>query len=160
MPDIAIVPARDEHKDAIMATLESANMHHIPSKEMPSLDLSHAFVALMDGVVVGFSGIKMLAPVDGVGRAKTTLLAVLPEFRKHGIGRMLQERRMLAAIDLGAQVLITNADRPETIGWYKKHFGYREVGHVKKDHEFGLADVHEWTTLETDLLTWRASHDG
>ncbi|HEY6770967.1 MAG TPA: hypothetical protein VI035_00800 [Solirubrobacterales bacterium] len=41
----------------------------------------------------------------------------------------------------GATRVITNADRPETIAWYKRHFGYREVGEVAKLHEFGLPDV-------------------
>lgn len=156
MSDIRIIPAHAEYRGDIMAVLETANMHHIPSKEMPSLDLSHAWVALQDNKVVGFSGFKMLDAT----RAKTTLLAVLPKYRKHGLGRMLQEKRMVAAARLGATVLVTNADRPETIDWYKKYFGYRVVGHVKKDHEFGLVDVNQWTTLETDLTAWRESHDG
>ena len=155
MPDIAILPARDAHRDEIMAVLETANMHHIPSAEMPALDLRHAWVAVMTGRVVGFCGLTML---DGC-RAKTTLLAVLPECRRYGIGRRLQEKRMLAALDLGATTLITNADRPETIAWYRKHFGYREMGHLKKAHEFGLPDVDQWTPLATDLVAWREQHD-
>ena len=156
MPDIVIIPALDQHRDDIMAVLETANMHHIPSREMPALDLSHGWVALLDDKIIGFSGFKM---IDST-RAKTTLLAVLPSSRKHGIGRMLQEKRMLAAVELGAKTLTTNADQPETIGWYTKYFGYRKVGHLAKEHEFGLANIHEWATLEADLLAWIKSHDG
>lgn len=155
MPDIAIIPASEAHRDAIMAALETANMHHIPSREMPELDLRHAWVAVMAGEVVGFSGISML----DAHRAKTTLLVVLPRHRQYGIGRRLQEKRMLAAMELGATTLITNADRPEAITWYTKYFGYREVGRLAKEHEFGLPDVHEWTTLETDLVAWKEHHD-
>lgn len=151
MPEISIIPARDELRDDIIRVLEPTNMHHIPSPEMPELDLTHAWVALVDGEVVGFSAIKMIDE----STAKTTLLAVLPEHRKHGLGRLLQEKRMLAAWELGATKLITNADRPPTIAWYKKWFGYQEVGKLKKEHEFGLPEVDEWTTLETDLSTWR-----
>ena len=50
--------------------------------------------------------------------------------------------------------MITNADRPDTIDWYKKHFGYEKVGSIPKEHEFGLPDVHEWTTLRTNLKEW------
>ncbi len=152
----SLIPARDEHRDAIMAVLKTANMHHIPSQEMPHLDLRHAWVAVMDDTIVGFSAITMLDET----RAKTTLLAVLPECRKHGIGRMLQERRMHAAIELGATTLTTNADRPETIDWYMKYFGYQKIGYLKKNHEFGLPRVDEWTTLLTDLLAWSKHHDG
>ncbi|MDC0336213.1 GNAT family N-acetyltransferase [Pseudodesulfovibrio sp.] len=155
MPEIEIIPATSAHRDDIMAVLETANMHHIPSKEMPELDLTHAWVALKDGQVVGFTGLTMLDDT----RAKTTLLAVLPEYRQHGFGRMLQEKRMRAAIYLGAETLITNADNPKVIAWYTKFFGYRELKTIPKEHEFGLADVHEWTTLEADLLAWRDRND-
>jgi hypothetical protein len=53
--------------------------------------------------------------------------------------------------DAGATRVITNADRPETIAWYERHFGYRRVGEVEKLHEFGLPDVDRWTTLEAPL---------
>jgi len=90
---------------------------------------------------------------DGDGLAgKTTLLAVLPEQRKLGIGRALQELRMDLMRDAGATRVITTADRPETIAWYERHFGYRRVGEVEKIHEFGLPDVDHWTTLEAPLV--------
>jgi uncharacterized protein (DUF849 family) len=54
----------------------------------------------------------------------------------------------------GCKVVITNADRPETIVWYKKHFGYHEVGKLPKLCYFGLETVHEWTTLECDLIDY------
>ena len=53
-------------------------------------------------------------------------------------------------ITLGAKKVVTNADRPKSINWYKKQ-GYVEVGSYPKIHEFGLPDVHEWTTLELML---------
>ena len=53
--------------------------------------------------------------------------------------------------DAGATRVITNADRPETIEWYQRHFGYRVVGELAKLHEFGLPDVDRWTTLEASL---------
>jgi hypothetical protein len=53
--------------------------------------------------------------------------------------------------DAGATSVVTNADRPETIAWYERHFGYRRVGEVAKVHEFGRPDVDRWTTLEAPL---------
>lgn len=53
--------------------------------------------------------------------------------------------------DGGATRVVTNADRPETIAWYQRHFGYRIVGETDKAHEFGLRDVDRWTTLEAPL---------
>ena len=53
--------------------------------------------------------------------------------------------------EAGAARVLTNADRPATIAWYERHFGYRRVGEVRKLHEFGLRDVDRWTTLEASL---------
>jgi ribosomal-protein-alanine N-acetyltransferase len=153
--EVVIEAATEADVPAILEVLKTANMHHVPSEEMPDPDWKRFFVARSGGEVLGAAGYTMVSP----GTAKTTLMAVRPEARRLGLGRRLQERRMLAALDEGAETLTTNADIPETIAWYKKHFGYREIGRIKKLHEFGRADVHEWTTLETDLREWRKSRD-
>jgi N-acetylglutamate synthase-like GNAT family acetyltransferase len=153
--EVVIEPARKEDVPEILAIMKTANMHHVPSPEMPELDWRCFFVAKIEGKMVGAAGYKVLSATE----AKTTLMVVYPDFRKHGIGKMLQERRMLAVSNLGIKVLITNADIPETIAWYKKHFGYREMGKIKKIHEFGRPDIDEWITLKTDLLEWRKYHD-
>lgn len=151
-PDDGIIFEKAVHDDvpAIMSLLETANMHYVPSEEMPDLGLENCYVARQDGRVVGMCGFKMLSDDQG----KTTLMVVAPDCRGKGLGLRLQRERVLVMADLGARTVITNADRPETIEWYKKHFGYREVGHVDKTHEFGLRDVGRWTTLEMDVKGW------
>jgi ribosomal-protein-alanine N-acetyltransferase len=138
-----IGPAREEDIPEILEIMKTANMHNVPSPEMPELDWKCFFVARKDGKIVGAAGYKILSDT----KAKTTLMVVHPEYRRFGIGRMLQERRMLAMSEQGVDI-------PETIVWYKKHFGYREVGKLKKVHEFGRPDIDEWTTLETNLSEW------
>jgi hypothetical protein len=44
----------------IIDILATANMHHIPSEEMPTLDLEKCFVAKVDGKIVGVGGYKMI----------------------------------------------------------------------------------------------------
>ncbi|MHC1702107.1 MAG: GNAT family N-acetyltransferase [Humidesulfovibrio sp.] len=151
MNAVAIQPAAPGDWPEILAVLQTANMHHIPSPEVPELDLACTFVARLEGRVVGVAGYKVLS----ASLAKTTLLAVLPEVRRHGVGRRLQERRMDALCELGIRTLSTNSDRPETIAWYEKHFGYVRVGSLPKLHPFGHEGIAEWTTLETDLTRWR-----
>lgn len=151
---INIEPAKEKDIPEILGIMKTANMHNVPSAEMPELDWNCFFVAVLDGKIVGAAGYKILSPTE----AKTTLMAVLPEYRRFGLGRSLQERRMAALSEMGIRVLITNADIPETIAWYKKHFGYREIGRLKKVHAFGRADIDEWTTLLTDLDIWRKDH--
>jgi uncharacterized protein (DUF849 family)/ribosomal protein S18 acetylase RimI-like enzyme len=147
-----IRPARlPADRRPMLDILETVNMHRVPSPEMDDFDVGHWFVAEVGGEMVGVAGYRILR--DGSGLAgKTTLLAVLPEHRELGIGRALQELRMELMRDAGATRVITNADRPETIAWYERHFGYRRVGEVEKVHEFGLPDVDTWTTLEAPLV--------
>jgi 3-keto-5-aminohexanoate cleavage enzyme len=139
--------AQKDDVPAILKVLENYNMHHVPSPEMPDLDYRFFYVALVDEKVVGACGYKLLSPETG----KTTLLGVEPAYSRLGIGMTLQAKRMAAMKSLGCEKLITNADRPETIRWYQKHFGYRPVGTIQKEHSFGLDEVDHWTTLETDL---------
>ena len=145
--DTKIEPATDRDIPIILELMKTANMHYIPSPEMPDIDWRCFFVAKLDGRIVGAAGYKIFSPTE----AKTTLMAVHPDYRRHGIGRALQERRMSALRQKGIKRLITNADIPETISWYKRHFGYKEIGKLKKLHEFGRSDIDEWITLETDL---------
>jgi 3-keto-5-aminohexanoate cleavage enzyme len=130
-----------------MKVMEYWNMHHIPSPEMETLDLSCFFIARVSGNPAGAAGYKILGPSEG----KTTLLGIVPEFSGMGIGRELQNARLEAMYRAGVKKVTTNADRPETILWYRKHYGYRETGSLKKLCEFSLPDVDRWTTLEMDL---------
>lgn len=156
MPEsYTIRPACQEDLPAMLEVLKTVNMHHIPSAEMPELDWQCCFVAEVGGRVVGMSGYKVLSATEG----KTTLLAVLPEYRRSGIGRALQVKRMQVLLDRDIRFLTTNADRPETIAWYKKYFGYQEIGSLPKEHEFGRPDVDSWTTLKTDLVAWDKAHE-
>ena len=150
-PGYSIRPADPERDRAqMLRVLEPANMHHVPSPEMDDFDVGHWFVAESGGEIVGVAGYRLLRTPEGPA-GKTTLLAVDPAQRSKGIGRALQELRMELMRDAGAKRVVTNADRPETIAWYERHFGYRRVGSVAKVREFGLPDVDCWTTLEASL---------
>ncbi|MCG8343914.1 MAG: GNAT family N-acetyltransferase [Chlorobiales bacterium] len=142
-----IEKASRNDREAILKVMEPWNMHHVPSEEMDELDLSCFFVARVSGNIVGAAGYKLLTTEKG----KTTLLGIRPEFSGMGLGRALQDARLEAMYALGIKRVVTNADRPETIIWYKKHYGYREIGSLKKICDFGLSDVDHWTTLEMDL---------
>lgn len=152
---ILIEPAREEDRSAILEVMRPYNMHHVPSPEMPELDLDCFYVARSDGKVVGAAGYRILSPETG----KTTLLGILPEYSGQGIGKELQLRRMRTMHEAGVRLLTTNADRPDTILWYRKHFGYRPVGMLAKICPFGLTDVDHWTTLQTDLDAFFANLD-
>jgi ribosomal-protein-alanine N-acetyltransferase len=145
--------ARAEDRAAIFRVLEFVNFHNVPSPEMPVFDLAEVFVAEVDGTIVGVAGWTLL----GDGRGKTTLMAVDPAFRRYGIGARLQSMRMRVMRDAGCRTVITNADLPDTIAWYEKKFGYRQIGTLAKIHEFGDPMVDHWTTLECDLDAWDAA---
>ncbi len=138
---------------AILSVMEPWNMHHVPSAEMEELDLSCFFVARLAGHIAGAAGYKLLSPGEG----KTTLLGIRPEFSGMGIGKALQDARLEAMYEAGVRRVLTNADRPETILWYKKHYGYYQIGILKKICDFSLSDVDHWSTLEMDLESYMLS---
>ena len=150
---LIIEKSRPEDRPRIFELLEQANMHNIPSPEMPEVTWENYFVAHLDGEVVGFCGYKVLSPTA----AKTELMVVDRKCRGMGVGYKLQERRMEDMLARGIRTLTTNADLPPSIAFYKKHFGYREVGTLDKIHEFGDPDIDHWTTLEVDLVEWDAN---
>ena len=145
--NFTIENAKQNDFNEIIAVLKPWNMHYIPSVEMEMIDFNTFFVAKMDGRIVGVSGYKILSE----GKGKTTLLAVYPEFQGSGIGKALQDRRLEAMFKAGVKKVITNADRPDIILWYKKHYGYYKIGTLQKEASFGLDDISYWTTLEMDL---------
>jgi len=147
---LVIDKACPEDRPRIFELLEQANMHHIPSPEMPEVSWDNYFVARLDGKVVGFSGYKVLSATE----AKTELMVVDTKCRGLGVGFKLQERRMEDMLSRGVRTLTTHADLPATIAFYKKYFGYIEVGKLAKLHEFGDADIDQWTTLQSDLIAW------
>ncbi|MBT8420207.1 MAG: GNAT family N-acetyltransferase [Gammaproteobacteria bacterium] len=153
--DYCIEPASQADGEAILSVLRHFNMHHVPSVEMERLDLKCFFIARLQGSIVGAAGYKIISETEG----KTTLFGVLPEYCGLGIGKKLQHKRMEAMYKAGVKKVTTNADRPETILWYKKHYGYHQIGSLKKLCSFGLEDVDHWTTLQTNLDDYFAHHE-
>lgn len=147
---VAIEKLRDSDKPQVMTLLKQVNMHDVPSPEMPEISWENYAVIRMDGKVVGFCGYKVLSDCE----AKTELMAVDKACRGMGLGVKLQTYRMEQMARRGIKTLITNCDRPESIAWYMKHFGYEKVGKLKKEHEFGAPDIDCWTTLQVDLEKW------
>jgi len=147
----SIEKAQEKDVPSIFRILKQVNMHHIPSKAMPRLTLENYFVAKnKDEEVIGFSGYEILSK----HLANTELMAVDEKYRGKSIGYLLQVRRMEDILSKGISLLTTNTDLPESIRWYKKHFGYKEVGQIKKKSKFSDPDIDEWTTLEVNLNQW------
>lgn len=88
------------------------------------LDLNTAFVAIWDRRIVGFSHYKHVKE----DLATTTLMTVLPNYRRLGIGQELQLARMKEAYDRGYKRLITYCETPSTVDWYIKNFKYKKIG--------------------------------
>lgn len=148
--DVLYEKLTEADKPEVMRLLQIANMHQIPSAEMPGITWESYTVARMDGKVVGFAGYKILSEVE----AKTELMVVDPVCRGLGVGMQLQTIRMEEMAAQGIRTLVTNSDLPASIAWYMKHFGYRKAGRLRKEHEFGDPDIDFWTTLQVDLQHW------
>jgi len=152
MAKVIIEKAKEKDKPRVFQLLKQANMHYIPSKEMPALTYDNYFVAKKDDRIIGLCGYKILSST----KAKTELMVVDVNCRGYGAGYKLQKKRMEDMLKKGIKTLITNADLPQTIKWYKKYFGYRQIGTLKKIHEFGDPSINNWTTLQVDLCEWDA----
>lgn len=145
--NFTIENASPQDKDDIIKVLMSWNLHHIPSPEADEIDFSCFFVAKVQDKIIGVSGYKLLG--DNQGRTRS--LAVYPEFQGTGIGKVLQDTRIEAMYNAGVKTVYTDIDRPETILWYKKHYGYKEIGQRKKRSQHGSLDTDYAAMLELDL---------
>lgn len=151
--DITIGRIRAEDLGQAMAILAAWNMapraadETTPEVERSELDMSRTFVARAGDRVVGVASYI----VHDAALAETASLAVDPSVRGAGVGARLQQARLDEMRALGIQRVRTETDRPETIDWYIRKFGYRRVGTNPKKHDFSLDDVKEWTVLELDL---------
>lgn len=134
--------------DRIVEILKTANFHHIGGPEMPSFPLSNCFVAEFEGKIVGVGGYRFLDDVT----AKTTLLAVDPEYRHTDAGRALQQARQDYVKSKGVKKLYTNSDDERVVAWYRRNFGYKLTGkRIQKLAPFGRADRDEWINMVLEL---------
>ena len=121
-----------------------------PDPETTGLDEGRTFVAIAGGTIVGVASYVL----RDEGWAETASLAVDPAWRGRGVGERLQRSRLAAIRALGVRHVRTETDRPETIAWYQRKFGYRVAGVVPKKHAFSLVGVPNWTVLVLDIGDW------
>ena len=132
----------------ILEILETANFHRIGGGEMAQFPLSDCFVCARGDYVVGVAGYKLLDQ----DTAKTTLMAVDPAYRGHGLGVRLHQARTDFLRETGARLLFLNCDDPVVVDWYARHFGFRPTGKIiEKIEDFGRSDKDVWINLVVDL---------
>ncbi len=140
--------ARKADWERIVSILEMCNFHHIGGAEMPSFPLSKCFVAVEDDKVVGVAGYREL----GGQIARTTLLAVDPEYRGQKIGFHLHRTRQEFLNSRGVRTLYTNTDDERVVAWYQRNFGYVTTGkRIAKTESFGRRDRDEWINLKVEI---------
>lgn len=151
MPTAEVIDIRrptEDDWDGIIAVLKTANFHAIGSEEMESFPLSDCFVAVADGRIVGVGGYRILDADTG----KTTLLAVHPDWREHGIGMRLQRARLDVMIAAGVKRIYTNTDDERVVEWARRHFGFRRTGKtIPKVHSFGDPTKDHWINIVLEL---------
>jgi predicted N-acetyltransferase YhbS len=150
---VVVRKMRPEDVPGALRVLAQWNMAPVaPSEEVPeplrtSIDIDNAFVAEAGDRIVGTCSYFLI----GDDWAETASLAVDPEPRFAGVGVLLQQARLDEMRGRGVRRVLTKADRPATIRWYVRRFGYRIVGTGLKKHAFGLLDVDHYTVLELHL---------
>jgi predicted N-acetyltransferase YhbS len=154
MDDIEIRLMRDQDWERVLAILGHWGMAPVepsvdcPEPEHSGLEVGKTLVATAGGRVVGVASYRLL----GKRLASTESLAVDPDWIGCGAAEKLQLARLATMRLLGIERVRTTADRPRTITWYVKRFGYRITGVEPKRHPFGVSGVPDWTVLELDLV--------
>jgi len=161
MPIIWRMPARQitirkmvqEDMDAVMAILAAWNMAPrppspaLPTPEREGINIPHTFVAVDENSIVGVCSYIVHSETE----AETASMAVRPDYIGSRAAVALQRARLEEMRARGIKRIRTESDRPRTIEWLMKRFGFRIVGTHKKLHDFSLSDVDCWTVLELDL---------
>jgi N-acetylglutamate synthase-like GNAT family acetyltransferase len=142
---------------AVLSLLAEANMvpvapsPAVPEPEVSELIVEHTFVAELDHEIVGVASYFVRSATVG----ETGSFAVRERLRGSGIGALLQRARLQEMQARGMTKVITQTDRPSNVDWFVRRFGYREVGHARKRHDFGDSTIDHWVVLELDLASWR-----
>jgi predicted N-acetyltransferase YhbS len=153
MRPVEIRPMRQHELSRVIAILAYWNMAPVapsadcPEPETTGLQEDSTFVAVAGDTIVGVASYVL----RGEGWGETASLAVDPAWRGRGVGERLQRERLAAMKARGVRRVRTETDRPETIAWYLRKFGYRLAGTAPKKHAFSLEHVPHWTVLELDL---------
>jgi N-acetylglutamate synthase-like GNAT family acetyltransferase len=147
---------RQEDAPAVLEILGQYDMAprppsaEVPDPERSGIAVENTLVAEKDGAIVGVGSYLLHAP----RLAETASLAVHADHRGSNVGSLLQEARLEEMRARGVETVRTEADRPATVAWYVRKFGYRVIGTNPKKHAFSLPDVDQWTVLELDLASW------
>ena len=150
-PDVVLTPMRRRHLRGVLRI--EAQVYPRPwslrlfMSELALRSTRAYTVALVDGMVAGYSGL-MLSGEDG----HVTTLAVDPQWQRHGIGSRLLLRMARTAVDRGArhltlEVRVTN-DRAQAL--YRR-FGFAPAG-VRKNYYV--------ETNEDALVMWANDIEG
>jgi uncharacterized protein (DUF849 family)/N-acetylglutamate synthase-like GNAT family acetyltransferase len=145
---LKIQRATPADRDGIIEVLRYWNLN--PLFESEEIDYSHYFVARMDASIAGVGGYEVLDNHQG----RTRFLAVKPEFLQLGVGKQLQDRRLEAMYKAGVKTVQTHCRFPDTVLWYKKHYGYEETGTLKKPDLSKPGAFIDVTVLGMDLIEY------
>ena len=97
---------------------------HAYRQELEANRLAHYLVATLAGDIVAYGGIWLM-----VDEAHVTSFAVLPAWRRHGVGGRLMLELMALAVDLGAHVATLEVRLSnEAARLLYGRFGFRPVG--------------------------------
>lgn len=148
---------RASDMEPVLSLLDEANMvplapsRTIPEPEVSELIVDNTFVAEIDDEVVGVASYF----VHSRSVCETGSFAVRQRLRGSGIGYLLQCARLHEMQRRGMTKVITQTDIASNVAWFKRRFGYREVGRNMKRHSFGDPAIDHWIVLELDLANWR-----
>ncbi|MEX2237423.1 MAG: N-acetyltransferase family protein [Dehalococcoidia bacterium] len=146
MPGLDIVPAAREHNDSIreIYNIEVRRSHATLDIEPRTVmeqgqwlaehdERCPVFVGLLNGVVIGYGALSQYQRTSGYRFAIEDSVYVHQAERGRGFGRLLLERLLHSATNLGYHTVLARlvAGHDPAVGLHES-FGYRQVSHERE----------------------------
>jgi len=106
----------------------------------------HRLIALVDGDVAGYAAV--LKGIGGSSHVGELRLVIAPEYRHRGIGRLLAQRAVVEALELGVVKLVVDilAGQDRLYGMFIK-LGFEQEGRLRRHVRSASGETHDLLVL-------------
>ena len=106
----------------------------------------HRLIALVDGDVAGY--VAVLKGIGGSSHVGELRLVIVPEYRQRGIGRLLAQRAVCEALELGVVKLVVDviAGQDRLFDMFTK-LGFEQEGRLRRHVRSASGETHDLLVL-------------
>ena len=106
----------------------------------------HRLIALVEGNVAGY--VAVLKGIGGSSHVGELRLVIAPEYRQRGIGRLLAQRAVVEALELGVVKLVVDvvAGQDRLLDMFTK-LGFEQEGRLRRHVRTASGETHDLLVL-------------